>query len=148
MRTKMGGLLISKINFLSGRTFSKIINNRKKLEINNSQGRILFVLSKFKEMNINSLGDELSLSKSTLTSMLDRLEKSGYIKKNLNTIDKRKTLISITKKGEGVAKAYDHIIEEMTEIYYKDFTEEEIYEFEMYLEKIYSNLKNANIDKE
>ncbi|NKF07316.1 MarR family transcriptional regulator [Clostridium gasigenes] len=52
--------------------------------MNNSQARILFVLSKFKELNINKLGQELSLSKSTLTSMLDRLEKLGYLKKKSN----------------------------------------------------------------
>lgn len=106
------------------------------------------MLSKFKELNINKLGEELSLSKSTLTSMLDRLEKLGYIKKKLNHLDKRETLINITEDGEKIAETYSSIVDEMSVVYYKEFTEEQIYEFEQYLEKIYMNLKNIDRDKE
>lgn len=144
MKDRIGGLLITKINFLSGRIFSKIINKKNNLEINNSQARILFVLSKFKELNINKLGEELSLSKSTLTSMLERLENLGYIKKKLNHLDRRETLINITESGEKIAETYNSIVDEMSAVYYKGFTKEQICEFEEYLEKIYMNLKNID----
>ncbi|WP_315081915.1 MarR family transcriptional regulator [uncultured Clostridium sp.] len=70
MSNKLGELLISKVNFLSGRVFTRLIRKNKKLYINHAQGRILFILSRFKEMSINDLYKELSVSKSTLTSML------------------------------------------------------------------------------
>lgn len=148
MKGKVGGLLITKINFLSGRIFSKIITKKNNLQINNSQARILFVLSKFKELNINKLGEELSLSKSTLTSMLDRLDNLGYIKKKPNHLDKRETLINITEEGAKIAQTYSAIVDEMSLAYYKGFTEKEICEFENYLEKIYINLKNFDKDRE
>ncbi|EHN15244.1 MULTISPECIES: MarR family winged helix-turn-helix transcriptional regulator [Clostridium] len=148
MKDRIGGLLITKINFLSGRIFSKIINKKSNLYVNNSQARILFVLTKFKELNINKLGEELSLSKSTLTSMLDRLEKLGYIRKRMNHLDRRETLINITEDGEKITQTYNSIVYEMSAVYYKGFSEEQIYEFEKYLEKIYINLKNFHENKE
>lgn len=148
MKNRLGGLLITKINFLSGRMFSKIISKKKNLEVNNSQARILFVLSKFEELNINKLGEELSLSKSTLTSMLDRLEKAGYIEKKLNELDKRETLISITEEGNIIAQSYNSIVDEMSDVYYKGFTEDEIVKFEESLAKVYANLQTFNGDKE
>lgn len=148
MEDKLGGLLISKINFISGRIFSKLIKKRKSLEINNSQGRILFILSKFKEMPINSLCEELSLSKSTLTSMLDKLEASGYIVKKSSDLDKRSTLINITERGEIAVELYGDIVKDMENIYYKGFSEEEIYLFESYLGRVYTNLKNKDKEKE
>ena len=148
MKDKLGGLLISKINFISGRIFSKLIRTRKSLEINNSQGRILFILSKFKEMPINNLCEELSLSKSTLTSMLDKLEVSGYIVKKANNLDKRSTLINLTEKGELAVELYSKTIGEMEKVYYKGFSEEEIYLFESYLNRVYTNLKNKDEEKD
>lgn len=148
MKDKLGGLLISKINFISGRIFSKLIKKRKSLEINNSQGRILFILSKFKNMPINNLCEELSLSKSTLTSMLDKLESSGYIVKKLSDLDKRSTLINITERGEMAVVLYSDIVKDMETIYYKGFSEEEIYLFESYLGRVYTNLKNKDKEKE
>ncbi|SDO71251.1 MarR family winged helix-turn-helix transcriptional regulator [Clostridium gasigenes] len=90
---------------------------KSNLDINNSQARILFVLSKFKELNINKLVQELSLSKSTLTSMLDRLEKLGYLKKKSNHLDKRETIINITEDGEKIAETYNSIVDEMSLVY-------------------------------
>lgn len=148
MKDKLGGLLISKINFISGRIFSKLIKKKKSLEINNSQGRILFILSKFKDMPINNLCEELSLSKSTLTSMLEKLESSGYIVKKSSDLDKRSTLINITERGEMAVELYGDIVKDMESIYYKGFSEEEIYLFESYLDRVYTNLKNKDKEKE
>jgi DNA-binding MarR family transcriptional regulator len=139
-----GGFLINKINFLSGRIFNKIIKKQNKLDINHSQGKILFVISIYKELSINELCRELSLSKSTLTSMLDRLESQGYISKKLCEDDKRITLISNTKKANEVVKVFKDVVDEMNSIFYDDFEYEDIKKFEKYLEKIYSNLERLN----
>ncbi|MDD7794248.1 MarR family transcriptional regulator [Clostridium sp. 'White wine YQ'] len=146
MNNKLGGLWISKINFLTGRIFTKQIKKNKSLKINHSQGRILLILSKFNDMTIINLCEELSVSKSTLTTMLDRLELNGNIEKKVNDLDKRSTLISITEKGRKYVGVYESIVTNMAKIYYKDFSEEEIEEFENYLARVYMNLKDA--DKE
>ncbi len=144
MNNKIGGLLISKINFLSGRLFTKIMKSTTKPNINHAQGKILFTLYKNNEMAINDLCTELSLSKSTLTGMLDRLYLNGYISKKTSTTDKRITLISLTNKAIPEINIYKEAVSKMEEIYYKDFTNEEIQQFEDYLKRVYKNLEEID----
>lgn len=139
-----GGFLINKINFLSGRVFNNIMKNQKKLDINHSQGRILFVISIYKELSINELCKELSLRKSTLTSMLDRLELQGYIHKKICEEDRRITLISNTEKANEAVKVFEDVVSKMNEIFYENFDDEEIKVFESYLQKIYLNLEKLD----
>ncbi|WP_394863587.1 MarR family winged helix-turn-helix transcriptional regulator [Paraclostridium bifermentans] len=136
-----GGFLINKVNFLSGRIFNKLIKEHKNLDINHAQGKILFVISRYKELSINDLCKELSLSKSTLTSMLDRLEDKGYILKRSSEKDKRITLISNTKKADESIDIFNDVITKMNAKFYDGFEEEDIKRFENYLEKIYFNLE-------
>lgn len=144
MQNKIGGLLISKINFISGRVFTKLMKNNTSTNINHAQGRILFVLKKKGEISINDLCVDLSLSKSTLTSMLDRLHLNGYISKKTSELDKRITLIAITDKAIEEVAIYEKTISKMEHIYYKNFTETEVEEFENYLKRIYKNLEEIN----
>ncbi|WP_250673274.1 MarR family transcriptional regulator (plasmid) [Paraclostridium ghonii] len=136
-----GGFLINKINFLSGRTFNKLMKEYKTLDINHAQGKILFVISRHTELSINDLCKELSLSKSTLTSMLDRLESKGYILKTTSKEDKRITLISNTKKANKSIDIFNDVITKMNNKFYDGFEEDDIKAFEKYLEKIYLNLE-------
>ncbi|MDU3803470.1 MarR family winged helix-turn-helix transcriptional regulator [Paraclostridium bifermentans] len=136
-----GGFLINKVNFLSGRIFNKLMKEHKNLDINHAQGKILFVISIYKELSINDLCTELSLSKSTLTSMLDRLEDKGYILKRSSEKDKRITLISNTKKADESIHIFNDVITKMNAKFYDGFEEEDIKRFENYLEKIYFNLE-------
>jgi DNA-binding MarR family transcriptional regulator len=144
MKNKIGGLLISKINFLSGRVFTKLMKSTTSPNINHAQGKILFVLSKKSEMSINDLCTDLSLSKSTLTSMLDRLYLNGYISKKVSKIDKRITLISITDKAIPEINIYKNTVSKMEQIYYKNFTDKEIEQFENYLDRVYKNLEEID----
>ena len=136
-----GGFLINKVNFLSGRIFNKLMKEHKNLDINHAQGKILFVISRYKELSINDLCKELSLSKSTLTSMLDRLEDKGYILKRSSEKDKRITLISNTEKADESIDIFNDVITRMNAKFYDGFDEEDIKRFENYLEKIYFNLE-------
>ncbi len=139
-----GGFLINKVNFLSGRVFNKIMKQHKSLEINHAQGKILFVISVHKELSINDLCRELSLSKSTLTSMLERLESKGYIYKRVSKVDKRITLVSNTKKADETINIFNDVVNTMNDKFYDGFEKEDIKKFEEYLEKIYLNLEKID----
>ncbi len=99
------------------------------------------MLSKKGEMSINDLSKELALSKQSLTSMLDRLYTGGYISKRISEVDKRIILISLREKSNLEVEYYENIVSKMGDIYYKNFSQEEINEFENYLKRIYKNLE-------
>ena len=93
-----GGFLIAQIHQLSGRIFAGKLKKHKIDEINPAQGRILFALWKGDGVPIRDLAERTQLKKSTLTSMLDRLEDDGYIIRSSSSDDRRQILIFLTAK--------------------------------------------------
>ncbi|NHJ49829.1 MAG: MarR family transcriptional regulator [Asgard group archaeon] len=136
-----GGFLIAKIHQLSGRIFTKLLKKHE-IEINPAQGRIMFVLWRNDIMTIQELAKKTSLSKTSLTTMLDRLEAMEYIKRVPSATDRRKIFIELTEKDRALQEKYVQVSKEMTEIFYQDMTNEEIVEFENTLLKLYNNLEH------
>lgn len=140
---------MSKIHRLAGRIFNKKLI-RHDITINKAQGRIMFVLWQHDGIPIADLSRETSLGKSTLTSMLDRLEKAGFIYRKPSTEDRRQILIFRTQKDRSFQKKYVRLSEEMSELYYRGFNDSEIDQFESFLRCILLNLEdynNKNIDE-
>ncbi len=137
---RQGGFLIAKIHQVSGRIFAKILKKAGISEINPAQGRILFALWKKDEIPITELARKTLLSKSTLTSMLDRLEKAGFIIRVPSKKDRRIILIARTEKDKRLESKYVQVSDEMTNLFYNGFTSEEIDTFEEYLKRILANL--------
>ena len=137
---RKGGFLISKIHQLSNRIFTKLLADYE-IDINSAQGRILFPLWKKDGISIVELSKQTALGKSTLTSMLDRLEESGHIKRVNSKEDRRKILIFLAEKNKALSEKYIAISKNMTEMYYENFSSAEINDFEEYLERILNNLQ-------
>jgi len=137
-----GGFLIAKIHQLSGRIFSKLLKKHQ-IEINPAQGRIMFVLWRNDNIPIQELAKKTSLSKTTLTSMLDRLEIMGYITRVPSKEDRRKICIKLTEKDKSLHEKYRQVSLEMTELFYKGMSNDELDLFEKQLEKTYKNLITA-----
>lgn len=135
-----GGFLISKIKQIQGRIFEKILIEHGIHEFNGAQGRILFVLWECDNIPITELSHKTGLAKTTLTSMLDRLEASGHIQRAYNLEDRRTVRIRLTETAKGLKGQYDKASEKMNEIFYEGFSEEEILAFDESLEKVLHNL--------
>lgn len=139
-KKREGGYLISQIHQLSGRIFSKMLKDSE-IDLNNAQGRIIFALWKKDKIPIIDLAKETSLSKSTLTTMLERLEKSGHIIRKQSEIDKRVINVCLTEKSSSLRIDYQKVSTDMTDLFYKGFNDDEISQFECCLKKILKNLK-------
>ena len=73
--------------------------------------------------------------------MLEKMENQGLIRRVQSETDKRKTLLFLTEKAHSLKGEYDSVSDEMESIYYKGFSEEEIAQFEEYLDHIRKNLE-------
>ena len=71
----------------------------KELGLTYTQYVVLMVLWEHETVNVGQLGDILRLDAGTLTPLLKRLEKAGYVTMERSKEDERVTIISITKKG-------------------------------------------------
>ena len=67
---------------------------------------VLQQLATHEELTAGVIAREISLSQPTVTSIIDRLERKGLLKRERNQHDKRKVMLSMTKTGRAaVAKA-------------------------------------------
>ncbi|TET07407.1 MAG: MarR family transcriptional regulator [Candidatus Thorarchaeota archaeon] len=139
MSEREGGFLVTQIHHLGRRVFSELLKERG-LEIGPGQGRILFALWQKDGEPINALIKKTLLRKSTLSELLDSLEKAGHVKRVQSAEDKRKVLVKLTEKTRQMLNVYIEVSQEMTKIFYRDFEAEEIDEFEAYLKRVLENL--------
>ena len=137
-----GGFLVTKIKQLSDRIFEKILSEKNIDAFNGAQGRILYVLWQEDGIPIRLLSVKCGLAITSLTTMLERMENQGLISRVQSETDKRKTLLFLTGKANALKGEYDSVSDEMSSIYYKGFSEEEITRFEEYLDHIRKNLED------
>ena len=135
-----GGFLISKIKQIQGRVFGKLLAEHGIDQFNGAQGRILYVLWNEGDMPISRLSQKTGLAKTTLTSMLDRLEASGFIKREPDSHDRRSVRIMLTETAKAMKSQYDEVSIRMTEMFYAGFSDDEIIAFEKNLLRILDNL--------
>lgn len=140
MEKTNGGFLITKIKQIQGRIFERLLAEAGIHEFNGAQGRILFVLWERDEVPIRFLSEKTGLAKTTLTSMLDRLESAGHLRRSLDPTDRRTVKIALTPKARALKERYDRVSDEMSRIFYRGFTDEEILVFEESLGKVLENL--------
>jgi DNA-binding MarR family transcriptional regulator len=136
-----GGYLINQIQKTSSRKFNELLKEKNIDEFNGSQGVILYSLWNNKELTIKEIGKITGLAKTSLTSMLDRMEEKGLIRRKDNSEDKRSIKIMLTDKAKELEKDYNDISNKMSNTFYKNFSDKEINEIENYLERIISNLE-------
>lgn len=136
-----GGFLISRIKQTGTRLFDRMLTDSGIDAFNGAQGRILYVLWQNEDISISSLSAKTSLANTTLTSMLDRMEVSGLIIRKPDPNDRRSRLIALTDKARALRGDYDRISQRMNELYYADFSEDEIIRFEAYLQRVLDNLE-------
>lgn len=144
MKTE-GGYLISQIKQVSGRIFEKMLINAGIDEFNGAQGRILYVLWQNDNIPIVELSRKTGLAKTTLTSMLDRMETANLIERVYDSRDRRQIRIVLTEYARSLSDKYEDVSEQMVNVYYAGFSEEEILFFEDTLRRVLNNLQEKEI---
>ncbi len=140
--------MISRIHQLQGRTFEKLLRESGVDAFNGPQGRILYVLWEHETLTITEIGRLTSLAKTTLTSMLDRMEQAGLILRIPDKKNRRQIFVTITEKAKGFKADYDRVSELMNVLFYQGFSFEQIEGFENTLRKIIDNLEKKGGDLE
>ncbi len=136
---RQAGFLMAKIRQVGERIFYRMLRESG-IEINPAQGRIMFALWQDDGISIQELAKKTQLGKSTLTSMLDRLETMGYLRRQRSEQDRRKIFIFRTPKDKMMEKRYVELSEAMTELWYTGFPTDDIEAFEAYLRRILDNV--------
>ncbi len=74
----------------------------KPLGLTYTQYVVMMALWEHETVNVGQLGDILKLDAGTLTPLLKRLEKAGYVTRERSKEDERITIISVTPEGDAL----------------------------------------------
>lgn len=77
-----------------------------------SEGHVLTYLGSYAPAPIGELVRVFGIKQSTFTSMLDRMEEAGLIRREMNPADRRSFLIHITPRGREMAGRSTRVLEE------------------------------------
>ena len=138
-----GGTLISQINQVCQRVWHAVLSRHGLEDLAGARGRVIFALWSEDKIPIKKLVEKTSLDKATLTGIIDRLERDGFVCRVPSPDDKRATLISRTGKDEIFKKKVPEVSDEQNALFYKGFSKKEIEVFENYLKRVLQNCKDA-----
>lgn len=110
-----------------------------------SHGNILTALYENDgSLTMKEIADLIGKDKSTVTPLVNKLLKLGYVKKEKSKEDKRVTFIELTDKGREIESRYKAISNEVVTTAYKGFSEEEKEIFLRLLKKLSNNFNENN----
>jgi len=142
-----GGFYITQIKQRSDRIFEKMLLQHG-IELNGGQGRILFVLWQQDGLTMTEISKQTSLAKNTLTVVIDGMVKKGIVLRKQNPNNRRETFVYLTEQAKSIQQQYETVSAQMTDLFYNGFTQQEQTEFEQYLLRILTTLKNYETGKE
>jgi len=121
--------------FLISKVCQKLITNLQKsfsesgIEVTPIQVMLLFFLQQNNGLSLTQISQGLMLENPTVTGLIDRLEKSGYVKRSDHPNDRRVYLVHLTEKGNKVAKKALPIVKKLNEKIKEGYSKEEIGNF-------------------
>ena len=128
--------LISKIHEKGNRFIIEELKNNGAEGLVPSHGDILVCLYKNGKMTMKDIANCIHRTKPTVTVLVDKLEKLGYLKREASVEDNRSTNIVLTQKGEDFKVIFEKISKELNKMLYKNLSPEESELIEKLLKKI------------
>ncbi len=105
-----------------------------------SHGDILFALNHRSRMTMAEIASVIGKDKSTVTALVDKLVKLGYVIKERDTEDTRIIYVTLTQRGDELKPVFKQISEELLDIFYAGISDEEKEVLFCLLNRIYCNL--------
>ena len=106
-----------------------------------SHGNILFQLSVNKSITMKELAAKINRDKSTTTVLVRKLEQDGLVTTTPSPDDRRNKILTLTEKGSEYNNIMKKLSKELQKKFYNGFSDEEIEEFGVFLQRIEENFK-------
>lgn len=125
--------------FLISKICQKLITNLQNafsengVEVTPIQVMLLFFLQKNDGSSLTQISHGLMLENPTVTGLIDRLEKSGCVKRSDHPNDRRVYLVYLTEKGRKVANKALPIVKNLNEQIKEGYSREEVENFKKVL---------------
>lgn len=101
-----------------------------------SHGDILAVLYYCGKSTMKNIADRIHRTKPTVTILVDKLERQGFVRREKSPEDSRITYILLTSKGEEFRPVFEKISKDLNELLYKNLSDSEAEILDKILEKM------------
>ena len=140
MRTNHVVSLIGRIRFLAHRQISQELERLGHPGLVPSHGSILNKLYELGPLPMNRLARIIGRRKNTVTTLVRKLEDTGYVRRMPSPQDARVAMISLTPKGEAFRPHFEAVTMELLEQLWGDIPEFEREQVVALLERIEENM--------
>lgn len=139
METKDIISLISKIRGSANKFITDEMENCGVKGLVPSHGDIIAALLKREKLTMKELAEKIGKDKSTITALVDKLIRLGYVEKTRDIEDNRVVFVTLTEKGKELKPMFAAISQDLLSVVYKDISENEKEELIKTLKKIKNN---------
>ena len=113
------------------------------IRVTPAQAGILFLLKQKDGQSMSELSQVLSIDNSTITGLVDRLEKTGFVSRNASPSDRRISQIHITSEGVEEINRAKIVINRVNQEIKEGFSETEIENFKRILNSFFDKFGNG-----
>ena len=104
-----------------------------------SHGDIIFALFNKQRLTMAEIAERIDKDKSTVTALVNKLVRLGYVIKVRDVNDARVFYVSLTEKGDKLKPVFETVSVAVLDIFYSGISENEKEELIKILNKIYNN---------
>lgn len=99
---------------------------RNRYNLKPDEFNIILHLLDHKKQRMRDLGDKFQIKLSTLTSMVDKIERLKYVKRENSKKDRRVIYLLLTEKGKRLCETYFSYLREISSLMKEKLNEEQI----------------------
>jgi DNA-binding MarR family transcriptional regulator len=104
------GFLLSRATWAMNNSVNRMLRENGLPDISVAYFAVLQALWEKDGMSITDLGEKAQLEKSTMTSLIDRMEGAGLVRRDDHPTDRRAYQICLTSRGRELEKELDRVV--------------------------------------
>ncbi len=104
------GFLLSRATWAMNNSVNRMLRENGLSDISVAYFAVLQTLWENEGLNISDLGEKAQLEKSTMTSLIDRMESAGLVRREDHPTDRRAYRISLTSRGRELEEKLDEVV--------------------------------------
>ena len=112
------GFLLSRATWAMNNFVNRMLREKNLGDISVAYFAVLQALWENDGLSISDLGERAQLEKSTMTSLIDRMEGAGLVRREDHPTDRRAYRICLTARGKELEEKLDQVVSQV----YKDLT--------------------------
>jgi DNA-binding MarR family transcriptional regulator len=125
MKTDHVIALIARVRDKAYEFIIRELNNKKITGLVPSHGGIMSTLFKRDRISMKEIAERIGRDKSTVTALVNKLVRAGYVVKEKDPDDNRITYLCLTAKGRSLERYFDMISERLIATVFRGFSQTE-----------------------